>query len=119
MRINEIRKKEVNVMLNADELVLLGNALYFYEKHHSIDKDCGRPGQTFHELNAQIVTARDLCQYGHLDSHSLGCIMRHKVAASPDGGFAKSLREYLEDSKEIVDGDEGIIPEKPYPIPEA
>lgn len=32
MRINEIKAKEVNVTLNSDELVMLGNLMYFYEK---------------------------------------------------------------------------------------
>lgn len=84
MRINQIEDRNVNVNLNADELVMLGNILYEYEKQFNPNKTI------YHELAAQIIIARDMCQYGHLDSFALKHIMKHMIAANPNGW----LKEY-------------------------
>lgn len=94
MRINRIGGKDVDVTLSADELVYLSNILYFYERHHKEVRDeCqaspNRLKPLHHEIAAQIITARDLCQYGHLDTFSLKCLVKHKVAANPDSRLAK------------------------------
>lgn len=95
MRINEIRKKEVDVTLTSDELVAISNMIYFYENHHSVDPNAGSPNTRFHEMAAQIITARDLCQYGHLDNHALCSIVRHNIQADPDGHVAKTYKEMI------------------------
>lgn len=84
MRINEIHSKEVNVTLSADELVMLGNLLYFYENHYDADPNVSAPGPRFYELAEQVVIARDLCQYGHLDTFSLDSALRYSIAADPE-----------------------------------
>lgn len=92
MRINEIRSKEVDVTLSAGELVMLGNIMYFYEKNlKAIEPDSREPNEQFHDLNAAVIIARDLSQYGNLDSFSLKKIVQHKVAAHPDGRLAEFL----------------------------
>lgn len=95
MRINEVKNKEVNVTLSSDELVRLQNVLYFYENHYWIDSDASTPNQSFHELAAQIIVASNLCQYGHLDSFALDCIMKHNIAANPEARM-KQVKEMLE-----------------------
>lgn len=84
MRINEIKPKEVNVTLSSDELVLLGNLMYFYEKNHKMDPDTSAPGPLFYNMAQQVVIARDLCQYGHLDNFCLESIVRYNVAVNPE-----------------------------------
>lgn len=109
MRINEIRKKEVNVTLNADELVMLGNLMYFYEKNkETIEPGKKPPNAAFHDLNASVIIARDLCQYGGLDSFSLKHIVRHEYAANPNS-WLKQLGEILrhdDDTADMMKGEE-------------
>lgn len=97
MRINEVKKNEVNVTLSSDELVIIGNLIHFFETHMDAEPDAEKPGPAFHALAAQVITARDLCQYGHLDEFTLSCVLRHKAAASPKGRLAKKLREYIDE----------------------
>lgn len=84
MRINEIRKNQVDVTLDSNELVMLGNLMFFYESHYGIDADVSAPGPRFHRLNEQVIIARDLCQYGQLDNFSMDTALRHSVAACPE-----------------------------------
>lgn len=93
MRINTIIDKKANVTLDASELVCLSNVMYFYEKHHAADPDASKPGHTFNEVYKQVVTARDLCQYGHLDGHTLGDIAAHELAVRPNGDLARRLEK--------------------------
>lgn len=51
-------ENEVVVRLNADELVRLCNVLYGQEKY----KD-----NLHYKLYGNLMLARDLCQYGHID----------------------------------------------------
>lgn len=96
MRINEVRNKEVDATLDADELVLISNLMHFYEKNlKTIEPTSRKPNEKFHELNASVIIARDLCQYGNLDSFSLKCIVKHKIAANPNGRLAE-FREIME-----------------------
>lgn len=97
MRINAIEAKKANVALDADELVCISNVMYFYEKHHTDDPDSSKPGSTFNELYQQIVTARDLCQYGHLDGHALGDIAAHELAVRPKGDLNRRLQKLVSD----------------------
>lgn len=92
MRINEIRNKEVDVTLDSDELVKLCNIMYFYETNQRrLEPGNRKPDAGFHELNASMIVARDLSQYGNLDSFSLKSIVQHKVAANPDSRLAEFL----------------------------
>lgn len=96
MRINQIEDKKVNVTLNSDELVILINTLYFYEQHYKKDPDNPKKlNSTFHDLSAQLITASNLCQYGHLDDFALKCVLKHNVAAYPNSRLARSLNTAL------------------------
>lgn len=116
MRINSIKEKSADVTLDASELVCLGNVLYFYEKHHALDAGSSSPGPTFHGLYKQVVTARDLCQYGRLDGHSLGTIVEHELAMSPVGQLSQELAglrpELPGTGREAREGGEWPCPEK-------
>lgn len=83
MRINEVRTREADVTLNADELVMIHNMLYFYSRFHHMDPDASKPGQRFHELYIDVNIAKDLCQYGHLDSFSIDQLIMHSIMANP------------------------------------
>lgn len=99
MRINAIRDKSADVTLDAGELVCLGNVLYFYEKHYLECEGASPAGPVFHHVAKQIVTARDLCQYGNMDGHSMAIAAAHELAAHPDGQLEKKLAELLESMK--------------------
>ena len=60
MEIMNISKedKEVVLTLNADELVRLCNVLYVQKKYDD---------NLHHKLYGDLMIARDLCQYGHID----------------------------------------------------
>lgn len=68
------KDREVIVTLSADELVKLSNVLY-----HAPDEDRNK---LYYQLNSEIILARDMCQYGHIDSFSLAKIVenREKIA---------------------------------------
>lgn len=72
MRINEIKDGEVNVTLTSGELVNISNMLYEEEKKGPLKPQ-------MYGLAAQVATARDLSQYGHLDSVSLTSIFRYRL----------------------------------------
>lgn len=72
MRINEIKDGEVNVTLTSGELVNISNMLYEEEKKGPLKPQ-------MYGLAAQVATARDLSQYGHLDAVALASIFRYKL----------------------------------------
>lgn len=78
MRINQIKEGEANISLDASELVSLCNFIYNAKK--IADDLCPRE----RELHAQLLTARDLCQYGHVDNFTLRRIVMEKHKANPD-----------------------------------
>lgn len=82
MRINSIKNGEVEMTLKCGELIDLGNIMYDYEQRCNEAHAKNKLDAQFHEMSAQIVTARDVCQYGHLDSHSLSVVMRHRAEAA-------------------------------------
>ena len=51
-------KKEAIIRLDSDELVRLCNVLYAQEKYND---------NLHHKLYGELMIARDLCQYGHID----------------------------------------------------
>lgn len=67
-------KREVTLTLNADELVMICNMIYT-----AIDEYAKR--EKVQELHADMILARDLCQYGHIDNFSLGRIVAAREAA--------------------------------------
>lgn len=71
MNIQNISKtdKKVVVELNSDDLVNICNSLYA-----TYDRDKKNP--RFLQLYSDLMMARDLCQYGHLDDFSLQSIVK-------------------------------------------
>lgn len=69
MNIQNISKKdrEVTVELSADELVKLCNVLYSTEEKNK--------NELYYQLYSELMMARDLCQYGHVDNFCLGNIV--------------------------------------------
>ena len=56
--------------LSSDELVKLSNVLY-----HAPDED---KNNLYYQLNSEIIIARDMCQYGHIDNFSLAKIIENR-----------------------------------------
>lgn len=98
MRLNEVNKDHAVAVLDADDLSWLHNILYFYEKHCAIYPDYKNPDAAFHGLAKQVAVARDLCQYGNLDGHSLGIAAAHELAARPDGDLARKLEALIKNN---------------------
>lgn len=71
MNIQNISKenREVTVELSADDLVIICNALY---AQSSEKKD----NDYFMQLYSDMMMARDLCQYGHVDNFCLHNIVK-------------------------------------------
>lgn len=68
MQVHNVSKdKEVVVRLSPDELIKLCNVLY---KAPDDEKN-----KLYYHLYSELMLARDLCQYGHIDDFSMGCIM--------------------------------------------
>lgn len=86
-------KREVMVELTAGDLVIICNALYAQlgEKKYN---------DTFMQLYSDIMMARDLCQYGHVDDFCLHNIV--KCRSGLRGVLSKddieTFNKYLEDS---------------------
>ena len=58
--------------------------MYFYERYHHMDQNASKPGDRFHELYMQVNIAKDLCQYGHLDSFSIDQLITHSIMTNPE-----------------------------------
>lgn len=56
-------KKEATIRLSADELVKLTNVLY-----HATEED---KNNLYYQVHSDLLMARDLCQYGHIDKFCL------------------------------------------------
>lgn len=95
-------KREVTVCLNADELVMLGNIMHLASTHATQTKPSNT--EKMASLYADIILARDLCQYGHLDNFSLSCIVKNRNLgeSSIDGCLSDEdiaiFNHYLEDN---------------------
>lgn len=86
-------KKEVMVELTTDDLGIICNALYAQlgEKKHN---------DTFMQLYSDMMMARNLCRYGHVDDSCLHNIVKCRsefrcVLSKED---IKTFNEYLEDN---------------------
>lgn len=99
MRINEIKDGEVNVTLTSGELVNISNMLYEEEKKGPLKPQ-------IYGLAAQVATARDLSQYGHLDSVSLASIFRYKLLSGniPNKRRLEKIQSVI---NMLADDDEG------------
>lgn len=91
MRINGIKANEVNVILSADELTMFANLMYYYKKNWKDGKEMSKPNERFYGTYAQILTARDLCQYGHLDSFTLDRLLELNLQACPENQAADRM----------------------------
>lgn len=102
-------KREVTVRLDADELVMLGNIMHLASKHTNQAESSDTKSTNTHKeklasLYADIILARDLCQYGHLDNFSLSHIVRNRnLGESNIGGCLSDediaiFNNYLEDN---------------------
>lgn len=71
MNIKNIDKEncEVVVSLSADELVKLSNVMY------CLKEDEHKNG-LYYKLYSEIILARDICQYGHIDGFALDRIVK-------------------------------------------
>lgn len=56
-------KKEATIRLSADELVKLTNVLY-----HATEEE---KNNLYYQVHSDLLMARDLCQYGHIDQFCL------------------------------------------------
>ena len=70
MNIQSISKKdrEVTVTLSADELVKICNLLYSTADNEKND--------LYYKLYSEMMIARDMCQYGHIDNFCLANIVK-------------------------------------------
>lgn len=76
-------KEQVTLTLNRDELVMLCNIMYGAKQISEGETKT----ELFHKTYADMILARDMCQYGHLDNFSLSQIMkeRNSCCESPEG----------------------------------
>lgn len=84
MTIQTISKedKNVTVELSADDLVMICNALYLHSKEQDLQSKEQKTNDHFLQLYSDMMIARDLCQYGHVDNFCL----RNVVACRNDIG---------------------------------
>lgn len=86
-------KRKVTVELTADDLVTICNALY-------AQSDEKKQHETFMQLYSDMMMARDLCQYGHVDNFCLHNIVQcrsgFKGVLSDDD--IATFNKYLEDN---------------------
>lgn len=86
-------KREVMVELTADDLVIICNALYAQlgeKKYNDI----------FMQLYSDMMMARDLCQYGHVDDFCLHNIIkcRSELKGLLSEEDIETFNNYLEDN---------------------
>lgn len=73
MTIQTISKEDENVTveLSADDLVMICNALYLHSKEQDLQSKEQKTNDNFLQLYSDMMIARDLCQYGHVDNFCL------------------------------------------------
>ena len=93
MTINEISqtKGTVTVTLTADELITLCNIMHNAPETSKNDK--------YYKLDADLVLARDLCQYGHIDNFSLSRVVDNRAQFSDIETELDRRRERRENKK--------------------
>lgn len=94
MNIQSISKenREVTVKLSADDLVIICNALYAQSSEKK-DND-------FMQLYSDMMMAKDLCQYGHIDNFCLHNIVkcRSELRGLLSEDDIETFNAYLEDN---------------------
>lgn len=107
MNIQSISKENANanVTLSASELVLIYNMF-----HEQLAKEKSNP--KFLELYGDLMLARDLCQYGHVDNFCLGGIVkcRNSIGNGVNGVLSDEdidkFNNFLEDMPTALDNAE-------------
>lgn len=107
MNIQSISKENANanVTLSASELVLICNMF-----HEQLAKEKSNP--KFLELYGDLMLARDLCQYGHVDNFCLGGIVkcRNSIGNGVNGVLSDEdidkFNNFLEDMPTALDNAE-------------
>lgn len=102
MNIENISKseKQVTLTLNKDELVMLCNIMYGAKRTNEDETK----RELFHKTYADMMLARDLSQYGHIDNFSLAQIIKERNSCSetPEGILSDedidTFNSYLEDN---------------------
>ena len=97
MNIQNISKKKRNVIveLEADDLVMICNALY-----SQLEEEKNR--EPFLQLYSDMMMVRNLCQYGHIDNFCLSNIVkcRNNIGKGLDGILSNddidTFNSYLE-----------------------
>lgn len=86
-------KREVMVELTADDLIIICNALYAQSSEE-------RNNNYFMQLYSDMMMARDLCQYGHVDDFCLHNIIkcRSELRGLLSEEDAETFNKYLEDN---------------------
>ncbi len=90
-------KREATIELSADDLVIICNALYSQLDEKKSD-------EKFLQLYSDMMMARDICQYGHVDNFCLHNIVkcRNSVENGLDGVLSDddidTFNSYLEDN---------------------
>ena len=90
-------KREATIELSADDLVIICNALYSQLDEKKSDEN-------FLQLYSDMMMARDICQYGHVDNFCLHNIVkcRNSVENGLDGVLSDddidTFNSYLEDN---------------------
>lgn len=90
-------KREATIELSADDLVIICNALYSQLDEKKSD-------EKFFQLYSDMMMARDICQYGHVDNFCLHNIVkcRNSVENGLDGVLSDddidTFNSYLEDN---------------------
>lgn len=90
-------KREATVELSAGDLVMICNALYS-------QRDEKKDDEHFLRFYSDMMLARDLCQYGHVDNFSLHNIVqcRNNIGSGLEGVLSDddidTFNAYLEDN---------------------
>lgn len=91
-------RREVTLTLDADELIMICNMI-FSAKDEYIKRE------RVQALHADMILARDLCQYGHIDDFSLGRMVAAREASGAKidthmDKYVKAAREKEDKKKE-------------------
>lgn len=87
MNIQNISKKEkeVVVTLSADELVKICNIF-----HGATAEKEKEPNDLYHTLYSELMIARELCQYGHIDNFAMSQIIECRNRCN---GGSKNMKQ--------------------------
>lgn len=82
MRIDKIENNKVQATLSFDELMFVSNLISVVEEQASQkNSETSKLTAMQHLFASEVIIARDLSRYGHLDEHALKQILLHKRAA--------------------------------------